>query len=413
MKNPKDKFLSLLGFFAALCFSPVFLYASPTIESMQERLEEEIAKLDSERDERIEALRQQYLTAVERQLEGNLPSDNREALQGERDRVRNEDELHPGSPSDHPALNRLHEALIEQIQIAEKPRLERLTTLIENLQNFSENQARTLRQQGQRDKAEEWENWGKALPARHLSGAAAAAGVSGVKTRFMSLLEAGDEPYLIIVGTSTSEHQGGAVNAPWRQCASGNRSNWPPVLASALSDIGPVRIGGRTCAGVSSKEFLNRGQLDWVVEQKPDAVLMEFAPGGDCVGRFNMTVADSRAIHEQMIEKLRAANPDMEIFLWTGLRSTNQGRRNYWDDRNGSGRAASNESQAEYAQMYVDLANDMPGVYAVDTYPIFQQLYEEDSGAYRTFLRDGNHTNRRAGEEIIIPTILEVMGKED
>ncbi|MCH8474286.1 MAG: SGNH/GDSL hydrolase family protein [Opitutales bacterium] len=380
---------------------------------MQERLEEEIAKLDQERDERIEALRKQYLGAVERQLGGNLTPANREALEAERDRVRSEDDLHPGSPSDHPAVNRLHEALIEQIEIAEQPRIDRLTTLIENLQNFSEAQARNLRQQGQRDRAEEWENWGKALPARHLSARAVAAGAPGGKTRFMSLLEAGDEPYLIIVGTSTSEHRGGAVNAPWRQCASGNRTNWPPVLADKLKDIGPVKIGGRTCAGVSLKEFLDRGQLDWVVEQKPDAVIVEFATGADAVGRFNITVAESRQYHETMIEKLRGANPDMEIFLWNGMRSTNQGRRNYWDDRNGSGRSASDEGQPEYAQMYVELANSMPGVYAVDTYTIFQELYEEDSNAYRTFIRDGNHTNRRGAEEIIVPKILEVMGKED
>ena len=374
----------------------------PTIERMEERLEQEIETLDAERDERLETLRNQYRNGLERRLASLDQSAEANALREELERISNDNPLAPSEPATSGELQRLHEILKEQVEIAEAPRTERLTTLIENLQNFASNHAQSLRRQGRNDDADEWEQWGNTLPARHLAGTGVT--IPGIASRFMGLLEAGEEPYLIIVGTSTAEHTGGAVNAPWRQCASGNRSNWPPVLANALSDIGPVRIGGSTCAGVSSREYMSRGRLDWVVEQKPDAVIIEFAAGADCVSRFNMSVEDSRASHMEMIERLLEANPDMEIFLWNGLRSTNQGRRNYWDDRPG---------QPDFAQLYIDMAQELgPAVFAVDTYSIFQGLYEEDSNAYRTFLRDGNHINRRGGEEVVVPEILRVMKGE-
>ena len=391
---------------------PNALFAnSPTIEGMQERLEAEIKELDAERDERLQALRSQYRGALERRL-GELGQGAASApLREELERVSGDGRLAPAMPASQGELQRFHRILLDQIAVAEQPRTDRLNTLINNLQAFSNNQSSQLRRQGRQDEAERWKQWGDALPARYLTGVA-----DNGKSRFMTLLEAGEKPYLIIIGTSTSEHTGGAVDAPWRQCAGGNRTEWPAVLSPALREIGEVRIGGSTCAGVTSREFMERGRLRPVLEEKPDAVIIEFAPGADSVDRFNMTVADSRAAHEEMIAALREANPDMEIFLWTGARSFNSGggRGAHWDRRDGSGREASNEGQPEYAQMYRDLARDAgPGIRVIDTYATFENLFKRDERSYRTYFRDGNHTNRRGAEEIIVPEILRTLRGEN
>lgn len=378
----------------------------PTIASMQERLDAEVATLDAELEERLKALRQQYLGALDRRLDELGNSAQAAELRKERDRVAGDGRLAPGMASSDAEVGRFHKILLEQISVAEKPRNDRLEVLLNNLETFANQQSMQLRRQGQAPAAEEWQKWAKGLPVKYLAGLS-----SGGKSRFMTLLEAGETPYLMLIGTSTSEHTGARIEAPWQQCASGNRTDWPPVLAQELQKLGQLRLGGSTCAGVPSTDFMSQNRLRWVINQNPDAVIIEFAPGTDAVNRFNVTVEKSRAAHEEMIRQLRENNPNIEIFLWNGARSFNQGRRNYWDDRNGSDRPDSNEPQPAYAQMYRDLARDAgPGVEVIDTFAIFEDLYKRGENTYRTYFRDGNHLNRRGGEEIVVPEILRVLG---
>ncbi|MCH8475060.1 MAG: SGNH/GDSL hydrolase family protein [Opitutales bacterium] len=386
-----------------------------TIEEMQTRLDEEVAQLNATRDEAVETLRQQYISGLERRME-TLSGENRQLLAEERDRAREAESLYPPVLSEHSGVRHFQDILIEQLERIEHPRTERLTTLVENLQAFAERQSRQLRGRGQAAKADEWEQWAGELPRNYLDSRFGAGG----KTRFYTMLESGQTPYLLILGTSTAEFPRARIDAPWTQCADGTRTNWPGYLSQRLLELGELRLGGNTCAGANSNIFLDGTgrferhtyrQLDWVKDQNPDAVLIEFAAGIDSRNDLNITVAQSRANHERIIRELRTENPEIEIFLWNGAKSFDQGRRNYGSERDGSTREGSDEPQEAYAQMLIDLANESgAGIYYIDTFSIFAEILEDKGmNTYRTYFRDGNHTNQRGGEEIIVPEVLKVL----
>lgn len=382
-----------------------------TIESMQSRLDEEVAQLDKTRDDALQTLRDQYISGLERRME-TLDGENLELLREERDRAAGDAPLRPPALSSNPGVRHYQDLLVEQLDSIERPRAERLAVLVKNLEEFSEKQAAGLRNQGKTDAADAWEKWAAGLPGKYLDPRFAIGG----KTRFFTMLESGMKPYLMIIGNSTSETPSAKIDAPWAQCSSGSRTNWPGYLSQRLQDLGDLRLGGTTCAGANSSQFLdgsgrmgNHGfkQLEWVIKENPDAVIIEFAPGADGVSRFNISVAESRANHEKIIRKLSAKNPRIEIFLWTGAKSFGK----YGADRDGSGREVSNEPQEAYAKMYVDLADDSgSGVYSIDTFSQFSQILDKKGmNTYRTYFRDGNHTNQRGAEEIIVPEMLKVL----
>jgi lysophospholipase L1-like esterase len=407
MKRPRSYISTFILLWAVVTQS----VTAQTIESMQSRLEEEVASMDQARDEAVRTLRQQYVGGLERRM-ATLDGDNLRQLTAERDRARGDGPLRPPTLSDNPGVRHYQQILIEQLDRIERPRAERLAILVENLQTFAQGQSAQLRSRGESAQADAWDQWAAGLPGNYLDLRFRAGG----QTRFFAMLESGQKPYLMIVGNSTAEFPNARIDAPWRQCASGTRTNWPGTLARQLRDIGELRLGGATCAGAHSGRFIDRSEgfghgLSWVASEKPDAVIIEFAPGADAVNRFNISVAESRANHERIIRELRAANPEMDIFLWTGAKSFDGGRRNYASDRDGSTREASNEPQDAYAQMYVELARASgPGVYYIDTFSIFAKILQEDGmRRYQTFFRDGNHTNQRGGEEVIVPEILNVM----
>jgi len=390
---------------ALLLFAVLPLLQAQTPQEMEARLEQEVAALNQARDEQLTALRAQYLGALQGQLPGVQAEADRQALQEEIRRVQTGETLRPAGLSGNARVRHFQEILLQQIDRVEAPRRERIGSLVERLQAFAQNQG-----------TEEWTRWGAGLPARFLE---AGMGVGG-KTRFLTMLEAGERPYLIVLGNSTSEYPNARIDAPWVQCAPGTRANWPGVLSPQLRNLGNLRLGGNTCAGATSSNFIDGSgrhgdnrfrQLDWLVEQNPDAVIIEFAVGTDSVDRFNISAAESRANHETIIQALRANNPQVEIFLLTGAKSFNDGRRSYADDRSGRNRAASNDTQADYANMLIDLARASgPGVYVVDTFALFSEIYEREGlRTYRTFFRDGNHTNQRGGQEVIVPEILRVF----
>lgn len=425
------------------CFTFLFPAVAQTPEVMEERLEAEIETLDQTRDEALAVLRTQYLGFLEQQRQEQQNARRPEAvtlIEAEMERVRGDGPLRPAHASENPGIRRMQSILLQQIEEVEAPRTARLKTLLQNLKNYSLQQSAELRRQGHEADAASWETWGAALEEKYAGtipetprvaerppaglrpapGTPAGGGRGGGPTRFHQKLEAGEKPYMMIIGTSTSENPNGRVDAPWVQCASGTRTNWPPVFSRELQNVGEVRVGGNTCAGASSNDFLDGSgrhgssryrQLDWVKEQNPDAVILAFAVGTDTVGRFDIPLAQSRANHERIIRELREHNPEIEIFLWNEALSFNAGRRNYGDDRDGSTRPSSDEPQSDYAKMCVDLANESgPGVYYIDTFSKFQKIFDEEGlSRYRTYFRDGNHTNQRGGEEIIVPEIMRVL----
>lgn len=403
----------LIGF--GLCLWAVGTLYAQTIEEMQTRLDEKVERLNTTRDQAIATLRQQYIAGLESRMK-TLSDENLQLLSQERDRARDAESLYPPVLSDNPGVRHYQDLLIEQLDRIERPRAERLATLVDNLRVFAERQSTQLRSRGQSAEATQWEQWAAGLARNYLD---ARFGIGG-KTRFFTMLENGQKPYLLILGTSTAEFPDARIDAPWTQCAPGTRTNWPGLLSQLLREFGELRLGGNTCAGANSNDFLDGTgrfgnhtyrQLDWVKAQAPDAIIIEFSAGIDSRNDLNISVAHSRANHELIIRELRSVNPQIEFFLWNGAKSFDQGRRNYGSERDGSTREASDEPQEAYAQMLIDLANESgAGVYYIDTFSIFAKiLAEKGVGTYRTYFRDGNHTNQRGGEEIIVPEVLQVL----
>jgi hypothetical protein len=226
------------------------------------------------------------------------------------------------------------------------------------------------------------------------------------QSQFYTKLVNGESPFFMVVGNSTSQN---ASTTTWSSYPK-TYCEWPLRLKEELESLGDLRFEGHTAPGKHSGNFIEGTDgfshgLEWVKLNTPDALIMEFAPGADAVGRFNITVAQSKANHETIIDELLAAKPDMEIFLWTGARSTG----GKWEDR--SSRVASDEGQPEYAQMLIELAEEKgPQVLSVDTYTEMFAIYEnQGSSVYGTYMHDENHTNNKAATEIIVPEIMKVM----
>lgn len=230
---------------------------------------------------------------------------------------------------------------------------------------------------------------------------------NGTESEFWKKLKNGESPSFVVVGHSTSQ----AYPSPF--CSSSKSFvPWPNTLKAELEKTGSFNLLSCTCAGNPVTAFMGDNDsygtagIDWLTSQQADAVIIEFAIGADCVGRFDITVAESKASHEQLIDAILAARSDTEIFLWTGARSYG----GKWNDR--SSRASSDESQPDYAAMYVELARER-NVYVVDTYPTFMQIHDQEGlDAYKAYMADENHTNSKAAEEIIVPTILDAMKGE-
>lgn len=239
---------------------------------------------------------------------------------------------------------------------------------------------------------------------------AGAALKNGTESNFWQKLKNGERPSVVIVGHSTSQAWGSTFCSSSKSFVS-----WPAVLKSELEAVGAVDVLSCTCAGNSSLHFAGivtegvketsygNGGIECVKGHAADALIIEFAIGADCVSRFNITVNDSKNAHKQLFDEFLSANPESEIFLWTGARSYG----GKWEDR--SSRSSSNESQPEYAQMYVDLAAE-EGFYVVDTYTELFRIHEEEGlNPYKQYMNDENHTSNFAAENIIVPSILSIM----
>ena len=230
------------------------------------------------------------------------------------------------------------------------------------------------------------------------------AAVKSSQSRFWTNLNLGKEQKLVIYGTSL--------------CIEG-QVKWPSTLKRTLENKtgGTVNLVNKALDGSYSKQGRQSLQSR-VIDQKPDAVTIEFA-SNDAVNRFDCTVSGCAEPNlRYMIETIRDKLPSCEIFLYVTARP--------WDKHScgntpckvcgvmeahycrRSERASSNVPVEKYFEMVRKLAAEYE-TYCVDTYWDTKEIWDNNRSSYGQWVYDGHHTTQLCADKIIIPRFVEAM----
>lgn len=137
-----------------------------------------------------------------------------------------------------------------------------------------------------------------------------------------------------------------------------------------------------------------------VVRRRPDVLFIEFAVN-DAVERFNLPLERSRANLEAMVDRVRTANPNVEVILQItnpviGRPAGDPGHRPRLDD---------------YFAMVRAVAAERKTV-LIDQEEGWRRLLERGIEAYRSRVPDGLHPNPDGYAETATPTILRSLRLE-
>ena len=199
---------------------------------------------------------------------------------------------------------------------------------------------------------------------------------------FITRLQAGTPQKIVFYGTSLT--QGGA---------------WVSQVSQALEKAFPGLVSFSN--GAKSGEHSRWGvkNLDTnVLAQKPDVVFIEFAVN-DAVGRFEISPEESRRNIEEMIDRIKAANPDTDIILQV---------MNPVIDRP-PGHAGHRPRLEEYQEIYRQVGRER-GLLVIDHMPAWTKLLESDEKTFRAYVPDGLHPQTKGYSVIVTPEILRCLG---
>lgn len=135
-----------------------------------------------------------------------------------------------------------------------------------------------------------------------------------------------------------------------------------------------------------------------VIARKPDAVFMEFSVN-DAYTPYAMSLEESRANLESMMDRIIAANPACEIILMVMNPPT--------------GEHLEYRPQIErYNQTVRDVA-EQRRLMLIDHYPAWQRILKADSKRYFEYVPDGIHPEGEGCAAVITPAILNALGLDD
>ena len=135
-----------------------------------------------------------------------------------------------------------------------------------------------------------------------------------------------------------------------------------------------------------------------VIDKKPDVVFIEFATN-DATDRFKISLEESRANLETIVDRIKTALPQCEIVLQI---------MNPVIDRP-EGHAGWRPFLTRYQQMYRDLAQER-GFKLIDHTPAWQAVLDKGPDAYHVFVPDGLHPNNLGYKTLVTPHILKAIG---
>ncbi len=200
-------------------------------------------------------------------------------------------------------------------------------------------------------------------------------------------------------------------------------SYWPDSLQTfanakfgkGLLDIRNISPDG----GNTSKSGPNcADSVEKIIALAPNAVILEFA-SNDATNYVDCTVEGcSRPSHVKMIDAIKKALPNCEIFLYvTGLP---------WDMQSCGNvscayctvfeaqycRRAARPSNNDHVEKYFDMVREEADHYyshLIDTYADFKAIFDTANASYVQYLYDGHHPTQRATHEIILPHMLQAL----
>jgi len=199
---------------------------------------------------------------------------------------------------------------------------------------------------------------------------------------FIKRLQKGQPQHLVVYGTSLSS--GGAGNA------------WMRVVSAAIQEQfgdGLIQYSLAGKGGMWSVWGVKNFE-DSVIAKKPDAVFIEFGMN-DAFQEYETSVALAKLNLEYMIDRLRLYNDSCDIFLQVMNMPI--------------GKSATFRPYLQtYYAMYREVAQEKD-VMLIDHYANWQAILDQGEDIFRQYVPDGLHPNKKGGEEVIAPKIVEVL----
>lgn len=199
---------------------------------------------------------------------------------------------------------------------------------------------------------------------------------------FIKRLQNGQTQHLVVYGTSLSS--GGSGKA-WMDAVSARIQE---QYGHGLVTYSLAGKGGMWSVwGVKNFE-------DSVIAKKPDAVFIEFGMN-DAFQEYGTSVALAKLNLEYMIDRIRVYNDSCDIFLQVMNMPIGKsaGYRPHLD---------------AYYAMYRETAEEKK-VTLIDHYPNWQNILDQGEEFFRQYVPDGLHPNKKGGEEVIAPKIVEIL----
>lgn len=172
------------------------------------------------------------------------------------------------------------------------------------------------------------------------------------------------------------------------------RGNWTEILAQTIARCTEDAVAVERIAAAGRGSDWGVAQLDRIVAARPAIVLVEFAINdADVVD--GVSIAASRRNHEEIIDRLRAANPKIKILLLT----TNpvHGPRGWV-----------RPFIARYYRLYHEIAQ-AKSVGLIDLYPVWRNALA--GGDREHLIPDGLHPAEAAFARVALPVIRERLSR--
>lgn len=212
--------------------------------------------------------------------------------------------------------------------------------------------------------------------------AAAVGQAQTVPSRIAERLAHGESLHVVVYGTSLTA--GG---------------DWVPQLVRALQKRYPGQLRLTNAAGSGKNSDWGVENLEsHVIDKHPNAVFIEFAVN-DSVERFHLSRRESRSNLNNMIRRIRKANPATEIILQT---------TNPVIDRP-KGDSGYRPNLEDYFEVMRRVAFDKHTV-LVDQETAWKRVLDRGASVFHRFVPDGLHPNAAGCAEVATPALLAGLG---
>lgn len=206
--------------------------------------------------------------------------------------------------------------------------------------------------------------------------------------QFLNDVRSGEQVTIATMGTSLT---------------AGSWSDWPAKLRrwvkSEAPDPANVAFWNNGVGGSSSDNLsftlsgLDR-QLPRALSQNPDVVFIEFGIN-DAYLPYGISLADSAANLNAMIDELEAQNSDVEVVVQTmnnpvGVHLTNR------------------PEIGAYYQVSRDIAADRNAL-VIDHYPEWLSLFNSEPATWESYVPDGIHPGPLGTDNLILPGIISAL----